>query len=430
LIGGERLGPLAERDFRLLFLGRTVSIFGSAMAPIALAFAVLDLTGSATDLGVVLAASTISQIVFLLVGGVWADRLPRHHVMVASDLAAGALQALTAALLLTGAAEIWHLVAIQALRGMATAFFFPASTGLVPQLVGERHLQQANALLRLSLNGSNIGGAALGGIVVAAFGPGSAMAVDSATYLAGTAFLLLLRLPRSLTLPERHFVRELAQGWREFRSRTWLWTIVVQFAFLNATAGGAIYVLGPLVADRELGGAAAWGAILTSTSVGMVAGGIASLRFRPARLLLVASAAMLLVVPQYFLLAEAAPLAVVAAAAFLAGVGIETFSVFWDTALQQHIPGDRLSRVSAWDMLGSIGFMPIGYAIAGPVGDAIGVSETLWLAGAIYLAGVLAILTVADVRQLRRTDPIVTPSPSPASGDARTASRSSPAVRR
>jgi MFS family permease len=155
-----RLGPLAEREFRLLFLGRTVSLFGSAFAPIALAFAVLDLTGSPTDLGIVVAVGIAPQILFVLVGGIWADRLPRHHVMVVSDAIAGAAQAAIAALVLTGVAEIWHLIVLQVVRGAASSFFFPAAQGIVPQTVSARFLQEANALLRLSRNATQIVGAA------------------------------------------------------------------------------------------------------------------------------------------------------------------------------------------------------------------------------------------------------------------------------
>jgi MFS family permease len=247
------LSPLVERDFRLLFVGRTVSLFGTAFAPIALAFAVLDIGGSATDLGLVVAASALPQVIFILVGGILADRLPRHHVMVVSDSVAGAVQAVIAALVLTGTAEIWHLVALQLVRGTATAFFFPAAQGIVPQTVSARLLQEANALLRLSRNGTQIFGAAAGGILVATIGSGWSLAFDAATYFAGAAFLLALRIPRALTLPDRHFFRELREGWDAFRSRSWLWGIVVQFAFVNAAIVGVWSVLGPIVPTTPWG---------------------------------------------------------------------------------------------------------------------------------------------------------------------------------
>jgi MFS family permease len=400
----EALEPLSEREFRLLFFGRTVSLFGSAFAPIALAFAVLDLTGSASDLGLVVAAGFVPQVFFLLVGGIWADRLPRHHVMVVSDLVAGAAQAAIAALVLAGVAEIWHLVVLQVVRGVATSFFFPASQGIVPETVSARLLQQANALLRLTRNGTQIGGTAAGGILVAAVGSGWALAFDAATYFLGAAFLLALRLPRSVTMPERHFVRELREGWDAFRSRAWLWGIVVQFAFVNAAGVGAWSVLGPVAADEELGGAAAWGLILAAQSAGFIVGGVFTLRFRPDRILLVATLAIFPMAVPILLLAAPAPAVVIALVAFGAGFGIEIFGVFWDVAMQQQIPADQLSRVYSYDALGSFVFIPLGAAVAGPVAEQVGVAETLVGATVVIVVATALVLLIDEVRNLRRTD--------------------------
>ncbi len=222
------------------------------MAPIALAFAVIDLTGSKGDLGFVLAARTAPQVVFLLVGGIWADRLPRNKVMFGSSLVSGITQALVATLLLSGHAQLWHLLALGALNGTSTAFFFPASAGIVPQTVGPAQIQQANALLRLALNSSNVVGAALGGVLVAATSPGWAIAVDAATFGASALFIGAMQLPGTLRLEIPSFVGELAEGWREFRSRTWLWVIVLQFSVVNSAESGSLNVLGPS-AERESG---------------------------------------------------------------------------------------------------------------------------------------------------------------------------------
>lgn len=401
---GTALSPLREREFRLLFFGRTVSLFGSAFAPIALAFAVLELTGSASDLGLVIAAGFVPQIFFLLVGGIWADRLPRHHVMVASDLLAGGAQAAIATLVLTGFAEIWHLVVLQVIRGIASSFFFPASQGVVPQTISARLLQEANALLRLTRNGTHITGAAAGGILVAALGSGWALAFDAATYFAGAAFLIALRLPRDLTLPARDFVRELREGWDAFRSRAWLWAIVLQFAFVNAAGVGAWAVLGPVVADRELGGAAAWGLILASQAAGFLVGGMFTLRYRPDRLLLAATLAIFPMALPILLLAAPAPALVIALAAFAAGFGMEIFGVFWDVAVQQQIPPAQLSRVYSYDALGSFVFIPLGAAVAGPVAESVGVSETLAGAAAVIVAVTALVLVIREVRDLRRAE--------------------------
>jgi predicted MFS family arabinose efflux permease len=399
------LGPLAERDFRFLFLGRTISLLGNAVAPVALAFAVLDdLDGSATELGLVLAAIWVPQILFILIGGVWADRLPRHLVMVGTDLIMFATQASVAALLLAERAELWHLVVLQVVRGVATAFFFPASTGLVPQLVSAPSLQQANALLLLSQSSMGILGAASAGVVVAAAGAGWALAFDAATFLASAALLVRIRLPRGARMQGSDIVRELREGWDEFRSRTWLWAIVVSAALGNFAIQVGVTVLGPVVADRELGGATAWGLIVSGEAAGFLVAGLVALRFRPERPLLVGCLALLLHVPLVAAIAVPAPVALIVAVGVAGGFGIQLFNVLWVTTLQQHIPQDHLSRVSAYDLLGSFIAIPIGLTIAGPLSDVIGVHATIWAAGGLLLAATLPLLALPDVRRLRRLE--------------------------
>jgi MFS family permease len=398
----KRLGPLAEREFRLLFLGRAVSFLGNAMAPIALAFAVLQLTGSKSDLGFVLAARSAPQMVFLLIGGIWADRLPRNQVMLASSVLSGASQGTLAALLLSGHAQLWHLLAISAVNGTSSAFFFPASAGIVPQTVPPVMIQQANALVRLAVNSSLVIGAAAGGGLVAAAGPGWAIAVDAATFGAGALFVGAMRLPAVAQEEAANFLRELGEGWRAFRSRTWLWAIVLQFSLVNAASSGTFQVLGPVQAKAHFGGAGAWGAILACESAGLIVGGLSMLRFRPARLLLVGTFAVLLLALPVALLGPPAPAVAVAAAAFLMGVGIEVFVVCWDTTMQQQIPGPMLSRVYSYDALGSIALVPVGLAIAGPLADALGTRATLYGAAALVVAATLPVFAVRDVRELRR----------------------------
>jgi predicted MFS family arabinose efflux permease len=394
--------PLREREFRLLFTGRTISLVGSAIAPVALAFAVLDLTGSKTDLGLILAAREIPLIVFLLAGGIWADRLPRNRVMVGANVASGLSQAIAAVLLISGSAEIWHLAALAAVNGGASAFFFPASAGVIPQTVPAAILQQANALLALAMNSAMIGGAAVAGFLVAIFGPGWAIAIDAGTYLLGASVVALMRVPALAPGERSRFLSELAVGWREFRSRTWLWVIVLQFSFLLMVTVGAFSVLGPVVADDELGGAKAWGAILTAQAAGLLAGGLLGLRFRPRRMLVAATLGILMLPVPLIAVGFPLSLPVIAATAFVAGAGSEVFGLLWHTTMQQEIPPDKLSRVYSYDALGSIGLVPLGYAIAGPVADAIGVRATLWGAAAIGIGVTLAVLAVRDVRTLER----------------------------
>ena len=403
------LAPLREREFRLLFAGRVVSFAGTAMAPIALAFGVLELGGSAGDLGLVLTLSILPQVFFLLVGGVIADRLPRQLVMVASNVVSGLAQAVAAFLLITGSAEIWHLAAVAVVRAIASSFFFPAQQGIIPQTVPVELLQPANALLRLTLNATNIGGAALGGLVVAAAGPGWALAFDGLTYLVAAALLLQMRIVPPARGATSSFVAELREGWGAFRTRTWLWVVVLGFAFSNGATAAAMGVLGPIVAEESLGGAGVWGLVIGAQGIGLVLGGLIALRIHPARPLLLGVASVTLLVPPIALLALGAPWPVIALAAVLAGVGVELFSVFWDVSLMGHVPNELLSRVSAWDAIGSLVLMPAAYAVIGPASEAFGITATLWGCVAIATAAILAQLLSSDVRNLphpvpRRTE--------------------------
>ena len=397
-----RSGPLGQRSFLYLFLGRTTSFVGNAFANVALAFAVLELTGSKVDLGLVLAARTLPQVLFLLVGGIWADRLPRHRVMVFSNVVSGFSQGAIAFLLLAGQAEVWHLAVLAAVNGLSSAFFFPAASGIVPQTVPQSMLQPANAILRLGANASWIGGAALGGLVIASTSPGVGVAVDAASFLIAAVLLAMIRLPVTLRMEASDFFAELKEGWREFISRTWLWVIVIQFGFVNAVAFGVQGVLGPAVANDHLGGAAAWGLILTAQSLGLVAGGLILLRFRPRRLLLTATLAYLLTLPFILGLAGPLPVGALIVLAALAGIGRETFGIMWDTTMQQEIPQEKLSRVYSYDALGSWVLMPLGVAVVGPISELIGTRETIFAATAISLTATLAVLLVRDVRTIER----------------------------
>jgi len=405
------LAPLRKREFRLLFLARTISFVGGSFAIVALAFAVLELTGSKADLGYVLAARTVPMVVFMLVGGIWADRLPRHHVMVASNLVSGASQAAIAALLFFGHAQIWQLAALAAVNGTSSAFFFPASTGIIPQTVPESLLQEANAVLRLGRNSSVIFGSAIAGLVIAATSPATGIAVDAASFLIAALLTARMRLPASLRMESSNFLADLSLGWREFASRAWLWSMVLQFSIVNAVEQGSQGVLGPAVAKGHYHGAAGWGLIAAAEATGLLVGGLMMLRARPQRMLLVASLAMVMTVPLLFGLAIPLPLASVLVLAFAAGLGIETYGVLWDTTMQQEIPQDRLSRVYSYDALGSFALIPVGLAVAGPLAEAIGTRTTLIAAGLFSLGATLSVLVVHEVRELRRREPVELPEP-------------------
>ena len=398
------LAAFRSKPFRLLFAGELVSLLGTAVAPVALAFAVLDLTGSATDLGYVLAAGWLPQIVFILIGGVLGDRLPRNLVMVGANAFSAAAQGVAAGLLLADVAQPWHLALLAAIRGTATALFFPAAQAVVPEIVERELLQPANALLRLAQSSSTVVGAGVGGIAVAAAGPGWAIAFDAVTYLTSALILVRMKIPRVVVERGETIIRELIEGWNEFRSREWLWVIVVCASVGNLVATASFSVLGPLIAKRYLGGAAAYGAIVGTQSAGFIAGGMLSLRWRPARPLLVSTLALLPTAAEIACYASVRVTAVIAAVAFFAGVGLEVFGVNWITALQQHIPTRVLSRVNSYDALGSFVFIPLGLVIAGPLADRFGVTNTLWGFLAIGVASVGAALLSRDVRTLRRVD--------------------------
>jgi MFS family permease len=396
-----RASPLAGRAFVLLASGRTISMLGSAMAPVALAFAVLRLTGSTGDLGVVLAARSVAVVVFLVLGGVISDRLPRPVVLVGSCVLAGLSQAAAAGLLLTGSAHLTALAALQAVNGATSAFSGPAANAVVPQTVPAQVLRQANALARMGSNAAAIVGAALGGVVVAVLGPGWGIAADAVSFFVAAVLFAGLRIAQVNPGAGTSMTRELADGWREFWARTWLWVVVVEFAFINMAYGGAFNVLGPVVAEQRLCGATAWGIIVAAQGAGLILGGVVSARRRASRPLLAGNRALLLQLPMLGLLAEAAPAPLVAVAAVLAGIGIEIFGVRWITTMHEQVPASMQSRLFAYDALGSFVFIPAGQALAGPAQSLLGTGDAIWAGTTVIAISVIAVLFVPQVRSLR-----------------------------
>jgi len=394
------LQPLSFPAFRYLLFGRLADNVANVIASLALVFAVLDLGGSPTQLGLVLACRTVPLVLLILLGGVVADRLPRHVVLVVANIVSAGTQALVAVLLLTGAADLWTIAAIEAVNGSASAFLFPAASGLTPQTVPAAQLQPANALLRLTHNMSFITGAAGGGLLVAAVGSGWAFAVDAALYALSAVLLSRIRLPRTERVATSNVLQELREGWTEFSSRTWLWVIVVVFSIVNAATVAGFSTLGPFVADETIG-RAAWGLVLAAQTAGMFVGGLVALRSRWKRPLYVGTAGVLLEVPLLLVLGLEPTLALLVTAAFVAGLGLETFTVAWDVSMQSNVPPDKLSRVYAYDWFGSLVFIPIGQTLAGPVSAGVGVRETIVGSGLVVLVATLVALTVPSVRNLR-----------------------------
>jgi MFS family permease len=391
------LDVLRLGDFRLVFGASVVSLVGDGIVPVALTFAVLDLTGSATDLGVVMAARTIALVGALLVGGVVADRVSRRTVMVGADLVRLVSQAAIAVLLVTGRATVLELAVSQAILGAGTGFFNPASSGLIPQVAGE-WLQQANSLRGMAMAAGRIAGPAIAGALVVATSPGIALAVDAATY--GVSGLLLARVRVGATArAAKRFLVDLRDGFAEVRARTWVWATIAVFSVVNALSV-AFVVLGAVIAKRELGGAGAWALILAGQGVGALVGGWLLLRLKPRRPMLIAVLIGLLPPVPILLLAIPAALAVIAAAGLLGGAGGMVFNTLWETTLQQHIPERARSRVSSYDWFGSLALQTIGYALIGPFATAVGVSTALWICGALELLMVAALLAVTDVRTI------------------------------
>jgi MFS family permease len=399
-------GALRERQFRLLWLGQATSTLGDGLVPVALAFAVIQsLDRGPTALGIVLAAQTLPMVAFVLAGGVWADRLPRQMVMLVSDVIRGTVQAMLAILLLTGTAEVWHLALLMAIYGTAQAFFQPAATGLVPATISPQRLQQANALLGLSRSLAFVVGPAVAGVIAATTNPGIVFAFDAVTFGVSATSLALLRLSRSRRPGTgQSFFADLKGGWHELVSHTWLWVIVAWAAAFLGIVVAPYMTLGPVIAKESLGGPAAWGMIAAGWGVGTVVGGLIAMRWKPLRPMLVCCAAVLLIAPAMILLALRAPAPLIAALNAVGGSGMGLFTALWQTTLQQHVPEEALSRVSAWDWMGSYLFLPLGLVLAGPISDVIGVSETLWISVAFIVLSTIAVLLVPDVRNLRRVD--------------------------
>ena len=410
----ERFGPLSERPFRLLWLGRTSSSIGDALIPVGLAFAVLRIGGGATGLGIVLAAYTIGRASFIAVGGVWADRLPRRAVMIGADLLRFCTQAVTAALLFGHALHVWELAALQAVAGAAGGFFMPASTAFVPQTVSSPRLQQANALLSLSQSATNIFGPALSGAIVAGAGPAWVFAIDAASFLVSIAFLAAIRVETHVRPVAQRFWRDLVDGWEEVRRHRWLTAGFLGFAIANVGIG-MFFVLGPLVSRQHLGGAQAWGLILTGGAIGGVLGGLFSYRVRPPRPVAIAFAVWAWGAVAPLALIPPLPLPAVMAASGIFSISIIFGNTLWETTLQQEVRPDRLARVGSIDWVLSLCLMPAGQALAGPVSDGLGVRGTLLLAAALMsVPNLCVLLFVREVRQLRRregpaAEPLVEP---------------------
>lgn len=398
------LGALRERDFRLLFASTTVDALGDGFALVALVFAVLEVSRSPAALGFVLAARQATQAAIVLAAGVWADRLPRHLVLVGSASVQATAQAATAALLLSGRASVAALVVLQSVYGLADGFVIPAQTGLIPDTVPEERLQDANALLGLSRNTVQVIGPALGGLAVAVGSPGAALAVDAGSFALAALLLVRLRPPGPAERQGGSFLAELREGWAEFSGRTWLWTTVTLFGIGNFAAM-SWPVLGPVVAKRYLGGAPAWAALLSCSAAGSLAGGLIALRFRPRRPLAATVWLVYLILPQQVGVALHWPLPLLAALALCSGIGFALHLTLWFTVFQREVPRAALSRVSSYDTLGSFVLVPLGSVLAGTLAGVVGIRTTMLGAVVVQAVCLTSMLLLRSVWAIRGPEP-------------------------
>lgn len=394
--------------FRYLFFARLLTVLGNGIAPIALAFAVLDIGGSAADLGVVVAARSVFNVGFLLIGGVLADRYSRSRVLVSSSAIAALSQGVVAWLVLTGDASVLGLALLGTINGAAAGIALPASSALVPQTVAPYQLRAANALIQLGVYSGTVIGASLGGILTSAVGPGWGLAIDALGFAAAAPLYLCIRAAAThASASQSNILQDLRDGWQEFIGRAWVWAVVVQFTIVNAAFSGVMMVLGPVIADSSFG-RASWGVIVAMQSVGLIAGSFLALRWRPRRDLFIGTILIALCALPIFLLSQVASAPWLMAAFFVAGVTFGFFGVTWAQSLQTHIPPAKLARVYAYDAMGSFVAIPVGELAAGPLALHFGSSQVLLASGVAVLVATLLACLVPAIRQLDNSSQVQT----------------------
>jgi predicted MFS family arabinose efflux permease len=393
------LSPLRGADFRRYFASSVINAIGSWASMVALSFGVLE-QGTATALGLVFLAREIPIVVFVLAGGVWADRWSRRSILIGSNVLSCAAQAVTAAALLDG----WGLgvvAAAQVVSGGATAFSRPATTGFIPELVPPEQLQQANALGNLSWSSVALIGASAGALLVAGVGAGWALALDASTYAVAAALIAGVGRTGSRVVHDTSPLADLTEGWRAFLSYPWVVAMVIGFGVYQLTLFPALEVLGPLTAKTHLGGASAWAEILIAGALGAIVGSVVALRVHPRRPLVTSMLASGVMAAELYLLGFATPVWTIALAAFCGSVGLSIADAVWFTALQGHIPGDQIGRISSFDWLGSIALNPIGYAFVGPLAAASSPEAVLIGSASLMAAATIGVLAIPSVRTLR-----------------------------
>lgn len=400
------------KPFRTLFLARVISNFGNGLAPVAVAFGVLSLEGAtATDLSKVQAALFLPLVVFMLVGGIVADRFPRALIIGSSDILLSIFVITSGYLFLTDQQTVNKLIVISFISGTLNALWWPAFMGLTPEIVDEENLQSANSVIAFGANSMNIFGIVAGGALVASIGPGLAIVGDGITFLIAGIFVLRLRkygTTREVTEHSPTVLEDLIHGWREFITRSWVVAVVLGYTVIAMAFESIFAVLGPYNAKLNLDGPRPWSWILAALSLGMVFGVVVAMKMRPKHPLVVGLLAQAALVTFMIVMGLTTNIWLLMAVAFLCGIGMDLFMILWQTALQTHIPRASLSRVASYDAFGSLALAPLGLVLAGPAAERFGVENTMVALGLICAVTLLMMLSVPGVRKLeaKELDPV------------------------
>lgn len=390
---------LGFRDFRLLWTGQTISTVGDQIFPVAVAIKLLNSGGGASQLGLVLAARWLALVLFVLVGGVYADRLPRKLVMMGSDAFRGVT--VLGLALTPGRVPLWLLAGLVFLVGGGEAFFRPAYGAILPSVLPQERLGAGNALTSVSVRSAAVIGPAVGAVVVTTVGPRPAFVVDAATFAISFVTLLWLREPAFTPGPRQSMVRDVREGLVAVWRRRWVAAVLALAAFQLMFVLAPESVLLPIIGRREFHTDAVFGTALAVFSVGGVLGAVTAIRWRPRRPGLVG---MLGILPLTLLpVALATPFSRwwIFGAYFVAGLGLEPFIVFWQVALQREFPSDLLARVTSVDWLCSFALMPLGLALTGPAVNVVGEAGVLWFGASVAFLPTLLVLRVPGLPQFR-----------------------------
>jgi MFS family permease len=392
----------SHSGFTALATSRFISNVGNGISPVALAFGVLALPGATgKDLSFVMAARMFPMIALMLFGGVVGDRYKRNRIVGGADIIGSGFAAISAISLIVNHSSVFLLALMGALFGILNALWWPAMSGVLPEVLPKEKLQHGNAVIALTTNIGYVVGALLGGILVTAFGSGWALLVDAISFLIAGIIVWNLDLPKIVREKVNTVYQDLKSGWHEFISRSWVVAVVLAFAIVNLAYESLLQILGPLNFSKLEDGPQFWSFNLAALTAGMLLGSIISLKVHFSRPLLFAMLIISATAIWDFSLALSAPLWISLVCAFLAGIAVDIFMVVWNTSLQSHIPEESYSRVVAYDALGSYGLSPIGIAAAGPLAELFGVSTMLFITGALTLTAALATLTVKSVRELK-----------------------------